>query len=152
MRHGAGRLARCEAKNGKEKKTRAPTRTSRRASSQRKPPGKDDLYTTTGSWPVCHPHAHAAGCGAHRKLAGADDLYTARAANQQLAPAGCRGLAHRKLAGVDDLYNARAAIRQPAPAGCGGLAHRKLAGVAGLQPAAGPGRLRGVGPQEARWR
>ena len=47
-----------------------------------------------------------------------DDLYTARAAIQQPAPAGCGVVAHRKLAGVDDLYTARAAIRQPAPAGC----------------------------------
>ena len=33
------------------------------------------------------------------------------------------------LAGVDDLYTARAAIRQPAPAGCGVVAHRRLADV-----------------------
>jgi hypothetical protein len=32
-------------------------------------------------------------------------------------------VAHRKLAGVDDLYTARAAIRQPAPACCGVVAH-----------------------------
>ena len=61
--------------------------------------------------------------------AGADDLYTAWAANRQPAPAGCRGLEYRKLAGVDDLYTARAANRQPAQAGCGGMAHRKLAGA-----------------------
>ena len=30
------------------------------------------------------------------------------------------GVAHRKLAGADDLYTARAANRQPAQAGCGG--------------------------------
>ena len=41
---------------------------------------------------------------AHRKLAGADDLYTARAANRQQARAGCGVVAHRKLAGADDLY------------------------------------------------
>jgi hypothetical protein len=50
---------------------------------------------------------------AHRKLAGVHDLYTARAAIRQQAPAGCRVGAHRKLAGVHDLYTARAAIRQP---------------------------------------
>ena len=44
-------------------------------------------------------------------LAGADDLYTARAANRQPARAGCEGVTHRKLAGVDDLFTARAANR-----------------------------------------
>ncbi len=61
---------------------------------------------------------------AHRRLAGVDDLYTARAAIRQPAPAGCGVVAHRRLAGVDDLYTALAAIRQPAPAGCGVVAHR----------------------------
>jgi hypothetical protein len=46
---------------------------------------------------------------APRKLAGADDLCTAQAANLQPAPAGCRMGTHRKLAGVDDLYTALAA-------------------------------------------
>ena len=72
-----------------------------------------------------------AGCGgvAYRKLAGVDDLYIARAANRQPAQAVCGVVAHRKLAGVDDLYTARAAIRQPAQAGRGVVAHRKLAGT-----------------------
>ncbi len=51
---------------------------------------------------------------AHRKLAGVGDLYTARAALRQPAPAGGWSVAHGKLAGVDDLYTARAAIRQQA--------------------------------------
>ncbi len=84
---------------------------------------------------------------AHRKLADVDDLYTARAAIRQPAPAGwwrhrgsllawtvttstlhglpsgsrlrpgCGLVAHKKLAGLDDLYTAWAAIRQPAQAG-----------------------------------
>ncbi len=76
-----------------------------------------------------------AGCGvaAHRKLAGVDDLYTARAANRHAAPAGCGVVANRKLAGVDDLYTA--ANQQPAPADCGVVAHRKLAGVDMKAPA-----------------
>jgi hypothetical protein len=41
--------------------------------------------------------------GAHRKLAGVDELYTALAAIRQPALAGCWMAAHRKLAGVDDL-------------------------------------------------
>ena len=61
--------------------------------------------------------------------AGADDLYTAWAANRQPAPVGCGGVAYRKLAGLYNLYTARAANRQPAQAGCGVVAHRKLAGV-----------------------
>jgi hypothetical protein len=67
----------------------------------------------------------------YRKLTRVDDLYTARAANRQLAPAGCGGITHRKLASVDDqcLYTARAAIQQPALAGFGGMTQRKLAGV-----------------------
>ena len=72
---------------------------------------------------IGRPWGPAAGSGrlrglAHRKLAGADDLYTARAANRQPAQAGCGVVAHRKLAGADDLYTARAANRQPARAGC----------------------------------
>jgi hypothetical protein len=45
---------------------------------------------------------------AYRKLAVAEDLYTAWAAKRQPAPAGCRVVAHRKLAGADDLDTARA--------------------------------------------
>jgi hypothetical protein len=60
------------------------------------------------------------------RLAGVDDLYTARAADLQPAPAGCWVVAHRKPADVDDLYTARAADRQPAPAGCRKVAHRDL--------------------------
>ena len=75
-----------------------------------------------------HPAASSGrlrpGCwmAAHSRLAGVADLYTARAAIRQPAPAGCGVVAHRRLAGVDDAsynYTARAAIRQPAPAGCG---------------------------------
>ncbi len=47
-----------------------------------------------------------------------DDLYTARAAIRQPAPACCGLAAHGRLAGVDDLFTALAAIRQPASAGC----------------------------------
>jgi len=70
-----------------------------------------------------------------RKLAGVDDLCTARAAIRQPAPAGCGVVAHRRLAGVDDDYTARAAIRQPAPAGCWVVVHRRLAGVDDLYTA-----------------
>jgi hypothetical protein len=45
------------------------------------------------------------------------------------SPTGCGVAAHRRLAGADDLYTALAAIWQPAPAGCGVVAHRRLAGV-----------------------
>ncbi len=88
-----------------------------------------------------------------------DDLYTARASIWKPAPV-CWGFARRKLAGVDDLCTAVSANQQPAPACCWGLAHRKFAGVdnparplhcMGRYPAAGSGRLRGVGAQEARW-
>ena len=50
-------------------------------------------------------------CGvvAHRKLAGVDDLYTARAAIWQPALISCEVVAHRRLVGVDDLYTALAA-------------------------------------------
>ncbi len=44
-----------------------------------------------------------------RPLHGADDLYTALAADTQLVPAGCIVVAHRKLACADDLYTALAA-------------------------------------------
>ncbi len=47
-----------------------------------------------------------------------DDLYTARAAIRQPAPAGCWVAVHRRLAGVDNDYTALAAIWQPAPACC----------------------------------
>ena len=57
----------------------------------------------------------------HRKLAGTDDLYTARVATRQPALAGCRGVAHRKLGGV--YRHGRplncTANRQQAPADCG---------------------------------
>ena len=66
---------------------------------------------------------------AHRKLAGVDDLYTARAANRQPAQvSSCWGVAHRKLAGADDLYTERAANRQPDPDGCGRLASLAVGG------------------------
>jgi hypothetical protein len=42
--------------------------------------------------------------------------YTARAATRQPAPAVCRGMERRKLAGADDLYTARA-YRQLAAGG-----------------------------------
>ncbi len=67
---------------------------------------------------IRHPVSSGCWLVAHWKLAGVDDLCTARAAILHLAQAGCRLVAHRKLAGVDDLYTARAAIRQQAPAGC----------------------------------
>ena len=80
---------------------------------------------------------------AHRKLAGADDLYIARAANRQPARAGCGVVAHRKLAGADDLYTARAANRQPARAGCGGTGVRDaLAGDLIKAPLGGRGKMK----------
>ena len=44
-------------------------------------------------------------------ISGPNNLYTAAAAIWQPAPAGCGVVAHRRLAGVDDDYTARAAIR-----------------------------------------
>ncbi len=82
---------------------------------------------------------------AHRKLAGVDDLYTARAAIWQPAPAGCGMVEHRKLAGVDDLYTALAAILHPAPASCGVVAHRKHAGGNDLYAAIRQPALAGCG-------
>ncbi len=61
----------------------------------------------------------------HRKIAGVDDLYTARSADRQLAPAGCWGGGAEENADVDDVYTARAANWQRALAGCGVAAHRK---------------------------
>ena len=61
------------------------------------------------------------------------------------------GLAHRKLAGADDLYISRAANRQPARAGCWGVGAQEACWrgrplhCTGCQPAAGSGRRRGDG-------
>ncbi len=99
------------------------------------------------------------------------------------APAGCGVVAHRRLAGADDLYTARAANRQPAPEGGGRtgcwllqttsslpgpppgsrllltvgrhvchLPSRKLDGCTylGQCPAAGSGQLRAAAPPLAK--
>ena len=61
-----------------------------------------------------------------RKLADADDLYTARHPT-----AGSGRMVHRKVAGADDLdtVTVLAAMRQQALAGCWGLVRRKPAGA-----------------------
>ncbi len=46
-----------------------------------------------------------------RHLHCADAFYTARAVNRQPAPADCMVVVHRKLAGADDLYTAGAVYR-----------------------------------------
>ena len=53
------------------------------------------------------------------KLAGIEDLYTARAANRQPAPAGCWGVGVRDAL-ADDLSTALAANRRPALLAVGG--------------------------------
>ena len=54
----------------------------------------------------------------HRPAAGESTMRWPPSGSRQRQAAGA--LAHRKLAGVDDLYTARAAFQQPAQAGCGG--------------------------------
>ena len=90
----------------------------------------------------------AAGGVAHRKLAGVDDLYTARAANRQPAPAGCGGTGVPDALAVD-LLKALAANRRLALLAVGGryllfCLHRRVLLYAGRRLAAGSDWLRMV--------
>ena len=119
MHHGAGRLARCEAKTGKGVITQALALTSRCGSSlgsSTDHAGPSTALVLATDFDCFTP-------------AGSNDLYTARAANQQ--PAWGR------LPGVG-AQEARW--------------RRRLLHCTGRQPAAVSGLLLGVGAQEARWR